>query len=161
MRHRLNYLLLSLLVLSLSACGGSSSDEGNQARERAGQGTAESPTAAEIGPVERVELGTIDRALAKKGEELFDSRCKTCHRFGERYIGPDLTNTASQRDPVYIMNMILAPEDMLQKHHISKELLAEYGTMMTNQNLSRDQARAILEYLRTIDEGAGASSSSQ
>lgn len=151
MSRLLSYVLLPLLVFSLSACGGSGDGASDgQSADASGQ-----VTAADIGPVESVDLGAINQELVAQGEELFNTRCKTCHRMGERYIGPDLTNTVSERDPVYIMNMILAPEEMLQKHHISKELLAEYGTMMTNQNLSEDQARAILEYLRTVDESAG------
>lgn len=146
------YLLLSMLVFSLSACGGSSEDATN--RDTAQEG-ANAPTAADIGPVKEVHLDdSIDEALAAEGKDLFDTRCATCHRLDERYVGPEMRNIATQRDPVYIMNMILAPEKMLQQHPTAKALLAEYGTMMTNQNLSEEQARALLEYLRQVSEDA-------
>jgi hypothetical protein len=48
------------------------------------------------------------------------------------------------------MNMILNPEEMVQKDPIAKQLLVEYnGAPMANQNLTEDEARAILEYFRT------------
>jgi len=149
MQRLISYLLLLVLATSLGACGGSGNDSSDDA---ASQQSASASAAADIGPVQKVDLGPIEEELAEQGEEIFNTRCKTCHRFGERYVGPDLTNTAGQRDPVYIMNMILAPEKMLQNHPTAKALMAEYGTMMTNQNLSREQARALLEYLREVNQ---------
>ena len=151
MQQITRYLLLLTLVFALGACGGSGDEASSDGAS--GSNEANAPTAADIGPVREVDLdATIDEALAARGKDLFDTRCKTCHRLGERYVGPDLTHTAAQRDPVYIMNMILAPEKMLQQHPTAKALLAEYGTMMTNQNLSEDEARALLEYMRQVSE---------
>jgi putative heme-binding domain-containing protein len=97
-------------------------------------------------------MGPIEDGLAAQGKELFETRCKTCHKLDEEHIGPTLRNVTDRRDPVFIMNMILAPEEMIQKHPTGQELFAEYGTMMTNQNLSREQARALLEYFRQVGQ---------
>lgn len=51
------------------------------------------------------------------------------------------------------MNMILNPSEMVQKDPIAKGHLAEYPTQMPFQNVSQEDARAILEYLRSVDEG--------
>jgi len=48
------------------------------------------------------------------------------------------------------MNMILNPDEMVQKDPIAKALLAEYLSPMANQNLTEEQARAVLEYFRTL-----------
>jgi cytochrome c len=40
---------------------------------------------------------------------------------------------------------------MVQKHPIVRQMLAEYYTPMPFQNLTEQDARAVLEYLRTID----------
>ena len=49
------------------------------------------------------------------------------------------------------MNMLLNPTEMLEKDPIAKALLEEYNNMiMTNQNLSEQEAREIAEYLRTL-----------
>jgi hypothetical protein len=47
--------------------------------------------------------------------------------------------------------MILDPEDMIQKNALAKDLLIEFnGAPMANQNLTEADARAVLEYFRTL-----------
>lgn len=140
--------LVPFLLLGLAACGGSSSDSSDEA----------SSQAAQVGPIQSVDVGPIEAELAAKGEELFKTRCTTCHKLDEEHIGPTMRNVTNRRDLVYIMNMILAPEEMIQKHPTAKKLFSEYGTMMTNQNLSEDQARAILEYLRQAGQQSSTAS---
>jgi hypothetical protein len=49
------------------------------------------------------------------------------------------------------MNMILNPQEMVQKDPLANDLLKEFnGSPMSNQGLTEDQARAILEYFRTL-----------
>jgi cytochrome c2 len=105
-----------------------------------------------IGPITEVKLGPIDQNLVKKGKEIFDSKCASCHKLEERYVGPPLKGVTKRRKPEWIMNMILNPTEMEQKDPIAKQLLAEYLTQMTFQNVSQEDARAILEYLRSVDE---------
>jgi len=136
--------LVFILALSLAACGGSSSDT---------SGDADASDAAEtIGPVQTVDVGPIEDQLAAEGKELFDVRCKTCHKLDGEHVGPPLGDITERRDPGFIMNMILAPEEMVQKHPEARKLFSEYGVMMTNQNLTRQEARALLEYFRQQDQ---------
>ncbi len=51
--------------------------------------------------------------------------------------------------PEFVMNMILNPEGMYARHPAARQLLGEYMTQMPNLALTRDQAREVLEYLRT------------
>jgi mono/diheme cytochrome c family protein len=103
-----------------------------------------------IGPVKTVALGeTIDQALADKGKAVFESKCTACHKFGERYVGPDLAGVTERRQPEWIMNMVLNPQEMVQQDPTAKELLGEFMTQMPNQNLTEDEARSVLEYFRT------------
>jgi hypothetical protein len=56
-----------------------------------------------------------------------------------------------RRNPAWIMNMILNPEEMTLKDPIARELFIEYNSApMANQSLTEEEARAILEYFRTI-----------
>jgi hypothetical protein len=48
------------------------------------------------------------------------------------------------------MNMILNPAEMVEKHPEARKLLAEFMTPMPDQNLTQDDARAVLEYLRSL-----------
>ena len=47
------------------------------------------------------------------------------------------------------MNMILNPQEMYTRHPDVKKLLAEFMTQMPNQGLTQDEAREVVEYLRT------------
>jgi hypothetical protein len=42
---------------------------------------------------------------------------------------------------------------MTQKDKTSKELFAQYLIQMTFQDVTQDDARALLEYMRAVDEG--------
>lgn len=106
-----------------------------------------------IGPVdEEITIEEIDKELANKGMEVFDMKCGACHKMNDRYVGPPLGGVTDTRTPAFIMNMILNPEEMIEKHPIAKALMNEYLTPMPNQNLTREEARAIVEYLSTNPE---------
>ena len=104
-----------------------------------------------IGPMtEEVKVGPVDKALAAQGEKLFTAKgCTACHKIGEKYVGPALGGVTERRTPTYVMNMMLNPTEMYEKHPVARELLAEFMTQMPNLGLTKDEARAIMEYLRT------------
>ena len=46
----------------------------------------------------------------------------------------------------------LNPEEMVNNDPIAKKLLVEFnGAPMANQNLTEDEARAVVEYFRTLN----------
>jgi mono/diheme cytochrome c family protein len=104
-----------------------------------------------IGPVTApVTLAaTPDHAMAEAGEEVFEQKCSACHKMDEKYVGPALGEVTKRRSAAYIMNMILNPQEMVERHPVAKQLLAEHMTFMPNQGLTQDQARQVVEYLRT------------
>lgn len=107
-----------------------------------------------IGPVkEEIKLAPVDANLYSKGEQVFNTKCVACHKFGSRLVGPPLKDVTKRRRPEWIMNQILNPLEMTQKDKVSKELFAQYLIQMTFQDVTQDDARAILEYFRAVDEG--------
>ena len=77
--------------------------------------------------------------------------CTACHKPNEKFIGPPQAGVLERRTPEWIMNMILNPEVMIVENSLAKELLMEFnGAPMANQNLTEEQARAVLEYFRTL-----------
>lgn len=103
-----------------------------------------------IGPVtEPVQVAGVDKTMAKAGHELFEHKCAACHKMADRYVGPALGEVTKRRSPAFVMNMVLNPQGMVAKHPVSKKLLGEYFTPMPNLNLSKAEARELLEYLRT------------
>lgn len=151
---RTAFLILALIVFA--GCGGSSNDPegGSDAGAAATAGLSEAQLERGIGPIETVALGDVDEALAEQGEEIFKTKCSACHKMDARYVGPALGDVLEKRSPEYVMNMMLNPEEMIQKHPEAKAMLAEFMTPMPNQQLTEQDARAVLEYLRTEQTAA-------
>lgn len=105
-----------------------------------------------VGPIKSLVLpAEIDQAMATHGEDVYKKMCTACHRPDKKFIGPAPLGILERRTPEWIMNMILDPEDMIQKNSLAKELLIEFnGAPMANQNLTEADARAVLEYFRTL-----------
>ncbi|MEX2595327.1 MAG: cytochrome c [Salibacteraceae bacterium] len=106
-----------------------------------------------VGPIkDEVVLSKINPELAKEGEAIFTQMCTACHKMDKRHVGPPLNGVIERRNPTWVMNMILDPEQMVKEDPVAKALLAEYLSPMANQNLTEDQARAVLEYFRQYDQ---------
>ncbi|MBT8337891.1 MAG: cytochrome c [Gemmatimonadetes bacterium] len=141
-------------VLALFACGGDAPATDDGSAGSAGSIDADGLTAVEleqgIGPVRDLELGAIDPALVAEGETLFTTKCSACHKIEERYVAPALGDVLARRRPEFVMNMMLNANEMVLEHPTIQELLAEFYTPMPVQITERAQARAILEYLRSV-----------
>jgi cytochrome c len=159
-------ILLSSLFI-LAACGNSEKEEKQQIK-LGDQTTRQAPASTQaksskdmvdfsnkgIGPIKSVNISdNIDAALAEKGRVVFDNMCIACHKIDRKFIGPKVQGVTKLRAPEWIMNMIMNPEEMIQKDPIAQQLLIESNmAVMANQNIKEDEARAILEYFRQIDQ---------
>ncbi len=105
-----------------------------------------------VGPITIINLSPeIDQTLVTHGADVFKKMCAACHRPDKKFIGPAPKDILSRRSPEWVMNMILNPDEMVQKDPLAKALLIEFnGSPMANQNLSEKDARAVLEYFRTL-----------
>lgn len=105
-----------------------------------------------VGPVTELNLpDEIDPRLVSEGRELFESSCMTCHVADERLVGPALKGILEKRSPEWVMNFTINPSEMLAEDPLAKELLDEFdGIQMTNLGISREESRAILEYIRSL-----------
>ncbi|MBU2949845.1 cytochrome c [Tamlana agarivorans] len=105
-----------------------------------------------IGPITSLTLDdTIDTKLAKQGENLFKNTCTACHRPDKKFIGPAPKDILTRRTPEWVMNLILNPNNMVKNDPLAKALLEEHhGSPMPIQITSEDEARALLEYFRTL-----------
>lgn len=145
-----------VMALILAGCGGGNADAAEAGRTSSSEVGSEL-TAWQmengIGPItETVELGAPDEALVARGAEVFRSKCSACHKLDQRYVGPPLGTVLQRRTPTYAMNMMLNPAEMIQKHPEARALLATFMTPMPNQNLTEEDARAMVEYLRARGE---------
>jgi mono/diheme cytochrome c family protein len=151
----LKFILLVLAVASLSACGSDSNSGAPANKPKPKSMLAEEPdpmTNKGIGPIKEVKLDPeVDQELAAKGKEVYEKMCTACHKPTEKFIGPAPKGILERRTPEWVMNMILNPEQMVKEDPIAKKLLMEFnGSPMANQHLTEEEARAVLEYFRTL-----------
>jgi len=150
---RLKVLVFAIAVAILSSCGGDGKQKNKvEAPKEVPKEVVEVDPMKDkgIGPITSITLGEIDEAMAAEGKVVFKTKCSACHKMSKRFVGPGLAGVTERRTPEWIMNMILNPEEMVEKNPIAKQLLAEYLSPMANQNLTEKEARLILEYFRTV-----------
>ncbi len=158
----LKFLVPIMLIAFLASCGGDDNKpktttsntpkkEVKKEEVKPAETTNADPMSNKgIGPVSSITLGDLDAKLVEKGHEVYKEKgCTACHKFKKRLVGPPLQGVITRRSPEWIMNMILNPEEMVEKDPIARKLLEEYSAPMANQNLTEEEARSILEYFRT------------
>jgi len=154
---KIKILTLCAFAIIMASCGEKQAVENNAtAQTKEVKAVSTNTTAVTnpmldkgVGPITSVTLGDIDDALVSKGKELFKAKCTACHKIGKRFVGPALKGVTKKQSAEWIMNMMLNPEGMVTKDEVAKKLLAEYNAPMANQSLTEDEARSILEFLRT------------
>jgi len=152
---KVNLLAILVCVFLISFCSNEEKKDNSNTKAPKTESTVQSYTSSEstvdkgIGPIKQVHLGEINQAMVAKGKEVFKAQCSACHKITKRVVGPALAGVTERRSPEWIMNMIMNPEEMVAKNPAAKQLLAEYLAPMANQNISEDEARALLEYFRT------------
>ena len=153
-------LVALAIAVGMGGCSGKEDDEREERAESAAHEASEdqlTPFQLEhgIGPVtSEIPLGPIDQAMVARGKSIFDVKCTGCHKMDTLYVGPALGEVTTRRSGAFIMNMILNPQEMVEHHPEGKKMLAERMSFMANQNLTIDEARAVLEYLRTQSKRA-------
>lgn len=167
---KIQNLLMIVLITAFISCGGGDKKETTNAKKPAKKAAVKkTPTKKAttkkveeeelidlnnkgIGPIKSVELGaTVDQAMADKGAKVFKNKCSACHRTNRKFIGPSPTGILKKRSPEWVMNMILNPEQMVKEDPVAKALLIKFnGSPMANQNLSKEEAREVLEFFRTL-----------
>ena len=89
--------------------------------------------------------------MAEKGKTTYNVKCQACHSMGtNRVVGPGWKGITTRREPAWIMNMIVNIDAMLTTDPEAQKLLEECLVRMPNQNLSKDEAREVLEFMRTL-----------
>ncbi|MGZ3862114.1 MAG: c-type cytochrome [Bacteroidia bacterium] len=96
----------------------------------------------------------IDANMATSGESLAKVKCFSCHKTtDEKLVGPGWKGVTTRRTPEWIMNFITNPDAMLDKDPEAQAMLELCLVRMPNQNLSDEEARQILEFMRSSDKG--------
>lgn len=107
---------------------------------------------SEIKP-EDVQITTpLNAAWVKEGQNIYDVKCQSCHKLtDEKLVGPGWKGVTTRREPHWIMNMITNVDMMLEKDPEAQRMLEECLVRMPNQNLTKDESRKVLEFMRHND----------
>jgi mono/diheme cytochrome c family protein len=141
-----------LVSLFLSQCSSNNQSEKNTDNNGIAKKDSTTPDKG-IGKFTAVRLThPLDDSMAARGNALYDSKCISCHKLtDEKLVGPGWKGVTDRRTPEWIMNFISNTNVMLDSDLVAQQLMVTCVTRMPNQNLSDDQARAILEFMRKND----------
>jgi cytochrome c551/c552 len=153
------FLTGSVLVISCSEnkSGGSTETSTGTTDQSANNGTTENTSANETHGTEvkpgDVQLTTpLNAEWVAQGKAIYDMKCQSCHKLtDEKVVGPGWKGVTQKREPHWIMNMITNVDMMLEKDPEAQKLLEQCLVRMPNQNVSKDEARSILEFMRQND----------
>jgi cytochrome c1 len=94
----------------------------------------------------------LDEEKAKSGENISNTKCLSCHKLSdEKLVGPGWKDVTKRRTAEWIMNFITNPDVMIDKDPEAQAMLEICLVRMPNQNLSDQEARNILEFMRKND----------
>ena len=147
------FSLIGITAFAMACGGGDTSSTTTTPTPAAVEKTPEaSAPMAGLITSDEVKLGPIDQGMVTKGKEIYDVKCQACHSLGtNRVVGPGWKGVVDQRKPEWIMNMIVHTDAMLESDEQAQALLEECLVRMPNQNLTKDDARNVLEFMRSLE----------
>ena len=150
-------LKVALLVAGVSlffvSCGneGEKKDEKSENVQEPSKDQTETH-GTEIKPGEVVLTTPLNQQWVIAGKGFYDLKCQACHKLtDERLVGPGWKGVTQRREPHWILNMITNVEMMLEKDPEAQKLLEQCLVRMPNQNITKDDARQVLEFMRSND----------
>ena len=145
--------LLTILTIALFAC---------TSKKEADDAAKKSPTPSDLAAtqpethgteVKAIELTTpLNKEWVATGKASYELKCLACHKLtDEKLVGPGWAGVTKRREPVWVMNMITNVDMMLEKDPEAQKLLEQCLVRMPNQNVSQEDARKIIEFMRSND----------
>lgn len=94
----------------------------------------------------------LDKAMVDAGKATYGLKCQSCHKLTEeKLVGPGWKDVTKRRKPIWIMNMITNVDMMLEKDAEAQKLLELCLVRMPNQNITQEEARKVIEFMRSND----------
>jgi cytochrome c5 len=153
---KLRSFTIATIVLSglfiLAACGGGASKDAKPLDVQELTKNQPETHGTEIKEGDITVSNPLNAAWVTGGKSIYDLKCQSCHRLTEeKLVGPGWKDVTKRRQPVWIMNMITNVDMMLDTDPEAQKLLEQCMVRMPNQNLSKEDARTVLEFMRSND----------
>lgn len=145
---------LIITIIIIGSCGGGSSSSQPGKKSSAKVNTSDYDPNRGEGKFDEtnVQAGPLNIDMAKRGKAIASTKCNSCHKMTpEKLVGPGLKDVTKRRSLHWLMNFITNPEPMIDKDPELQAQLEICLVRMPNQNLTEDDARNIVEYLRQND----------
>jgi cytochrome c551/c552 len=141
----------------LYACGGGEQKpiSGTEPNQETSSTTTAAPAndGKGVGKFTNVDISpTLNFSMAASGESIAKIKCLSCHKLSEeKLVGPGWKDVTKRRKPEWTMNFITNTEEMLNKDPEAQKGLEICLVRMPNQNLTDEEARQVLEFMRKND----------
>ena len=148
------FLFAALLAACIgTGCGNSENAGTSETTSSETTATTEGSDPKGIGKFKNVELThPLDEKMVAQGKNIYEVKCASCHKLtDERVVGPGWKGVTDRRTPEWIMNFSTNVDEMLEKDTAAQNMLEQCLVRMPNQNLSDDDARSVLEFMRQND----------
>jgi hypothetical protein len=106
-----------------------------------------------VGRFKNIQLELpLNESMVAKGKAIYQSKCFACHKLSsEMLVGPGWADVTTRRTPEWIMNWITNTRVMIDKDLAAQAEMAICLIRMPNQDLTDEQARNVLEFMRQND----------
>ena len=160
MKKLLSLSIITLIIVAAASCGGNSDSEKTTeattetaATTDPGNGNPSYDPHRGEGKFTSVDLSpSLDAKKAELGSQVSQVKCSSCHKLtDEKLVGPGWAGVTNRRKPEWIMNFITNTDVMIDKDPEVQAQLELCLVRMPNQNLSDEDARNLLEFMRQND----------
>ena len=145
--------LMAVLLLLICSCTSKKEAE-NAAKKSPSPSEAAAPQPEVHGTeIKTVEMtNPLNKEWVAAGKAAYETKWLACHKLtDEKLVGPGWAGVTKRRQPVWIMNMVTNVEMMLEKDEEAQKLLEQCLVRMPNQNVTQEDARKLLEFMRSND----------
>lgn len=160
MKKLFSLSIITLIIVAAASCGGGNDSEKKTEATTDSTASTESDSANPSydphrgeGKFTSVDLSpALDAAKAELGSQVSQVKCSSCHKLSdEKLVGPGWAGVTTRRKPEWIMNFITNTDVMIDKDPEVQSQLELCLVRMPNQNLTDEDARNLLEFMRKND----------
>ena len=96
-------------------------------------------------------LLSFSASQAQDGEKLFKSNCASCHAFGKKLVGPDLTGVTDKREEQWLHKWIKSSQTMVREGDpVAIQVFNEGNKIpMPDAFINDEEIKAVIGFMKT------------